>query len=130
MKAALALALCAALALPAVPAMAWQAPRPVAPQAHHQPHSKPLPPRPQLQPVRPHHAARPQPGRPMEKAPRAPRIGEYLREARPFRPTPGPRFRAPPRGQEYRVANDHLVLVNSRTLQVVAVVGLLSALLR
>jgi|GEM_PF-5479295 len=122
MKAALALALSAVIALPAVPAVAWQAPPP--------PHHQPQPPRPHVQPAKPPHAARPQPPKPQAHAPRPPRVGEHLRNARPFQRAPGSRFRAPPRGQEYRVANDHLVLVNSKTLQVVAVVGLLSSLLR
>lgn len=64
-----------------------------------------------------------QPGRP------APRIGENGRGGRQFERASSSRFKAPPRGQEYRVVNDHLVLVDSNTLKIVTVLGLLNTLL-
>lgn len=60
----------------------------------------------------------------------APRVGQSARGGQPFHRAHNSRFRAPPRGQEYRVVNDHLVLVDSRTLKVVTVLGLLGALTR
>lgn len=60
----------------------------------------------------------------------APRKGVSARHAGRFDRAQNSRFKAPPRGQEYRVMNDHLVLVDSRTLQVVTVLGLLNTLLR
>lgn len=60
---------------------------------------------------------------------RAPRAGEHARSGQPFHRAANSRFRAPPRGQEYRVVNEHLVLVDSSTLKIVSVLGLLSNLL-
>lgn len=59
----------------------------------------------------------------------APRIGESGRSGQHFQRAQNSRFNTAPRGQEYRVVNDHLVLVHSRTLAIVSVVGLLSTLL-
>ncbi|WP_313352311.1 hypothetical protein [Paracoccus sp. (in: a-proteobacteria)] len=56
-----------------------------------------------------------------------PAIGQSAANAKPFQRAQNSRFASPPRGQEYRVLNDHLVLVDQKTLEVVAVVGLLSA---
>lgn len=58
-----------------------------------------------------------------------PRIGDNARRGQRFERTTNSRFAAPPRGQEYRVVDGTLVRVDSKTLQIVAVVGLLSALL-
>ncbi|WP_206078512.1 hypothetical protein [Poseidonocella sp. HB161398] len=38
-------------------------------------------------------------------------------------------LKAPPKGQEYRVVNDRVVLADSDTLKILAVIGLASALL-
>lgn len=58
------------------------------------------------------------------------RPGHSAARGRPFHRGKNSRFHAPPRGQEYRVVNDHLVLADSRTLQIVAVLGLMNTLLR
>jgi hypothetical protein len=58
----------------------------------------------------------------------APRLGQTARNARPFQEARKSRLKTLPRGQEYRVVNDHIVRVDSKTLQILAVVGLLSAL--
>lgn len=68
-------------------------------------------------------------GKAVQTRPKAPRIGDTGRGSQAFHRAQASRFKAPPRGQEYRVVNDHLVLVDSRTLRIVSVVGLLSALL-
>lgn len=60
----------------------------------------------------------------------SPRPGENARSGRPFQRADNSRFNAPPRGQEYRVVNEHLVLVDSDTLKVVTVLGLLNTLLK
>lgn len=59
----------------------------------------------------------------------APRIGDSGRHGQRFERHANSRFAAPPRGQEYRVVDGNLVRVDSKTLRIVAVVGLLSALL-
>lgn len=60
----------------------------------------------------------------------APRPGESGWGGQRFERAGSSRFKAPPRGQEYRVINEHLVLVDSNTLKVVAVLGLLNTLLK
>ena len=98
-----------------------QAQHPQAPSPHAQkPHAQP--PQPQVQAPR-----HPQP---QIQQPRPPAVGDRPREARPFHHADSTRFRAPPRGQEYRVVDGYVVLVDSRTLQIVNVLGLLSALIR
>ncbi len=98
-----------------------QAQHPQAPSPHAQkPHGQP--PQPQVQAPR-----HPQP---QLQQPRPPAVGDRPREARPFHHADSTRFRAPPRGQEYRVVDGYVVLVDSRTLQIVNVLGLLSALIR
>ncbi len=59
---------------------------------------------------------------------RAPRVGDSGRQGRPFQQASNSRFAPPPRGQEYRVLNDRLVLVDKTTLAIVSVLGLVSAL--
>ena len=59
---------------------------------------------------------------------RAVQVGDSGAMGQRFRQADNSRFKTPPRGQEYRVINDRLVLVNKDTLKVVAVLGLLSAL--
>lgn len=59
-----------------------------------------------------------------------PRPGENGRGGQRFERAGSSRFKAPPRGQEYRVINEHLVLVDSNTLKVVTVLGLLNTLLK
>lgn len=70
------------------------------------------------------------PGKALETRNKAPRIGDSGRGGQGFQRASNSRFKAPPRGQEYRVVNEHLVLVDSRTLKIVTVVGLLSTLLK
>ncbi len=60
----------------------------------------------------------------------SPRAGDNGKNGRPYQRAKNSRFKEPPRGQEYRVVNDHLVLVDSRTSKVVSVLGLLDTLLR
>ncbi|MDP3339230.1 hypothetical protein [Frigidibacter sp.] len=60
----------------------------------------------------------------------SPRAGDNGKNGRPYQRAKGSRFKEPPRGQEYRVVNDHLVLVDNRTSKVVSVLGLLDTLLR
>lgn len=60
---------------------------------------------------------------------KAPRIGDNGRGGQVFHRAHNSRFKVPPRGQEYRVINEHLVLVDSKTLRIITVVGLLSILL-
>ena len=76
------------------------------------------------------HKAAPQKKAEMHKpAPaKGPKIGDSGRKGQPFRQAGNSRFKAPPHGQEYRVVNDRLVLVDKDTLKIVAVLGLLSAL--
>lgn len=59
----------------------------------------------------------------------APKIGASGRQGQPFQRQADSRFAAPPRGQDYRVVNDHLVLVDKNTLKIVTVIGLLSTLM-
>ncbi|WP_112313161.1 hypothetical protein [Pseudogemmobacter bohemicus] len=59
----------------------------------------------------------------------SPKKGDSAREGSPFQRAPNSRFGVPPRGQEYRVVGDHLVLADSQSMRVVAVIGLLSSLL-
>lgn len=84
---------------------------------HAQPQRHPAPP-----------AAHNVPGRPHPQFSVHP--GHSAAKGRPFQRGKHSRFNAPPRGQEYRVINDHLVLADSRTLKVVAVLGLMNELMR
>ena len=64
-----------------------------------------------------------------EPAPgKRPEIGQPGNNGMPFTPAKNSRFKKPPHGQEYRVMNDYLVLVNSKTLNIVSVLGLLESL--
>ena len=58
-----------------------------------------------------------------------PKKGESGRGGQPFQRASNSRFQPPPHGQEYRVVNEHLVLVDSQSLKIVAVLGVLSSLL-
>ena len=60
----------------------------------------------------------------------APRVGTSAKGTQPFLRATDSRFKPPPRGQDYRVVDGHLVLVDSQTLRIVSVVGLLAALMR
>lgn len=60
---------------------------------------------------------------------KGPQVGDSGHRGKPFHRASNSRFKAPPRGQEYRVLDDRLVLVDKDTLKVVAVLGLLSALI-
>lgn len=54
---------------------------------------------------------------------RAPRPGDNGRDARPFVRAENSRFAPAPRGQEYRVIRDQLVLVDQKTKRIVSVLG-------
>ncbi|WP_045390128.1 hypothetical protein [Falsirhodobacter sp. alg1] len=58
----------------------------------------------------------------------APKVGDSGRNGRVYQRAENSRFAAPPKGQQYRVVNDNLVLVDEKTLTVVTVLGLLSTL--
>lgn len=60
----------------------------------------------------------------------APHVGERARGGQPFHQAENSRLPRPPRGQEYRVINDHVVRIDSKTLEIIAVVGLLGALMQ
>lgn len=53
----------------------------------------------------------------------APRAGDSSRSGRPFERAANSRVSAPPRGQEYRVVDDYLVLSDSDSQKIVNVVG-------
>ncbi|MFN3823810.1 MAG: hypothetical protein ACK4RN_07520 [Pseudorhodobacter sp.] len=61
---------------------------------------------------------------------RGPRIGQHARNGRVWHQGPRHRVGPPPRGQHYRVIDNRVVRVDNNTLQIVAIAGLLSALLR
>ncbi|AMY67367.1 hypothetical protein [Frigidibacter mobilis] len=75
-------------------------------------------------------SAAPRPGETPATRVAAPQAGDSGKGGRPYQRARDSRFREPPRGQEYRVVNDHLVLVDSRTSKVVTVLGLLDTLLK
>jgi len=81
---------------------------------------------PERAPERPAAQKRPEP----QQRIASPRAGDNGKNGRPYQRAKNSRFKEPPRGQEYRVVNDHLVLVDSRTSKVVSVLGLLDTLLR
>lgn len=61
--------------------------------------------------------------KPEGKIARAPKAGDSGRDGKPFLRGSDSRFKAPPHGQEYRVVDDRLVLVDSKTLKIVTVLG-------
>lgn len=60
---------------------------------------------------------------------RAPQVGHSARGGQRFQQARTSRLPRPPYGQEYRVIDNTVVRVDSRTLQIVAIVGLLGAVL-
>lgn len=60
----------------------------------------------------------------------APKPGASGRDGHPFQRAANSRFPAPPKGQQYRVVQDNLVLVDSKTMTIVKVLGLLDTLTR
>lgn len=58
-----------------------------------------------------------------------PRVGESARRAPQLQQAKNSRLPAPPKNQHYRVMDDRVVRVDDKTLKVVAVIGLASALL-
>lgn len=75
--------------------------------------------------------ARPATRDPQAQAQRAtPRAGAIARNGQRFERAANSRFKAPGRGQEYRIVDQHLVLVDSNTLKIVSVLGLLNTLLK
>lgn len=59
-----------------------------------------------------------------------PRIGDSARGGRPFVQAQNSRLPRPASGQEYRVVDDRLVRVDSDTLKIVAIIGLLNEVLK
>lgn len=85
-----------------------------------------------------HQASSPRTATPSKSAPPArapaqktarPHVGESARKAAVFQRARNSRLPAPPAHQHYRVLDDTIVRVDDSTLKVVAVVGLVSALL-
>lgn len=64
------------------------------------------------------------------KPKQAPKPGASARDGHPFQQAAKSRFPAPPKGQQYRVVQDNLVLVDSKTMTIVKVLGLLDTLTR
>lgn len=64
------------------------------------------------------------------KPKQAPKPGASGRDGHPFQQAAKSRFPAPPKGQQYRVVQDNLVLVDSKTMTIVKVLGLLDTLTR
>jgi hypothetical protein len=62
--------------------------------------------------------------------PHTPRIGQSAQQSQRFEPAATSRFKAPPKGQEYRVIDGTLVVVKSNSLEILAVIGGLNALLQ
>lgn len=60
---------------------------------------------------------------------RKPGVGDSARSAQKFQQAQRSRLSTPPRGQEYRVKDNYVVRVDSSTLKVLAVVGLLETVL-
>ncbi|QDA35832.1 hypothetical protein E4191_16870 (plasmid) [Paracoccus liaowanqingii] len=60
--------------------------------------------------------------------PSTPRTGESGKQGQPFNQASESGFDRPPQGQEYRVVNDHLVLVDTSKFRIVKVLGLLNNL--
>jgi len=69
------------------------------------------------------------PARPPAQKTARPHVGESARKAAVFQRARNSRLPAPPAHQHYRVLDDTIVRVDDSTLKVVAVVGLVSALL-
>lgn len=59
-----------------------------------------------------------------------PKPGASGRDGRPFQQASNSRFPTPPKGQQYRVVQDNLVLVDSKTMTIIKVLGLLDTLTR
>lgn len=82
--------------------------------------------------VQHHHHHHATPGRRAAPQPmhRGARAGHSARHAQVWHH--GPRYRVgpPPRGQHYRVIDNQVVRVDNNTLQIIAITGLLTALLR
>ena len=127
------------IALPTVPALAAPGPGPqhAAPQGgprdepryspQHRPQSGPQDRPGQFRPDR-RPDARQGPGQ-WDRHPPAPRVGQQApRGSRVYQPPRHARLQPPPRGQEYRVHDGKVMLVDSRTAKVIAVLGLLSML--
>lgn len=65
-----------------------------------------------------------------KKARKGPRIGDHARGGKVFQHSKYKKVKAPPRGQEYRIIDDRVVLVNKDTLRIIAIIGMVSALTR
>ena len=68
------------------------------------------------------------PARKADARQHTPRPGDNGNKGRPFVRASNSRFPSPPAGQEYRIVNEHLVLVDHETMQIAKVLGVLSAL--
>jgi hypothetical protein len=72
----------------------------------------------------------PQPAAPAKKTGHAPKPGQNARSAPVLQQSRPSRLPAPPPHQEYRVLDGNVVRVDSQTLKVIAVVGLLNELMK
>ncbi|WP_171060923.1 hypothetical protein [Poseidonocella sp. HB161398] len=74
-----------------------------------------------------HAQAQPQAGKSAAKA--GPKVGDSARNGKAVPQAGHPKLKSPPKGQEYRELDGRVVLVDSKTLNVLTIVGLASALL-
>lgn len=58
-----------------------------------------------------------------------PKVGGNGKSGRPFQQAQNSRFPKPPHGQEYRVIDNNLVRIDKNTLKIVAVLGIMEALM-
>ncbi|MFT4012617.1 MAG: hypothetical protein QM682_04260 [Paracoccus sp. (in: a-proteobacteria)] len=66
-------------------------------------------------------------GKPSPDGRKAPRLGESGRDGRVFKRAGNSRYAPAPRGQEYRVIRDQLVLVDKKTKRILSILGPLQA---
>lgn len=66
-------------------------------------------------------------GKPPADGRRALRLGDSGREGRPFQRSGNSRYEPAPRGQEYRVIRDQLVLVDQKSKRIVSILGPIQA---
>lgn len=67
-------------------------------------------------------------GKSATKTSAKPKVGGSAKGGKAFQQGKNSRFSNPPKGQEYRVVDDYLVLADKNTLKVISVVGLLASL--
>lgn len=111
----------AALVLSAQGALAESRPEGQPPACRQQDRKCPAPP-PQDKQAKPEHRREVR-NETRRDGPPAPHVGEDARAGRPWTPPRDSRMAKAPRGQEYRVIADHLVLVDKKSHRIVSVVA-------